>query len=189
MKLKIFFFLCFALGEYSLYSGVSTNKINDYHVGIGNKLIKLKKDFPVTEQVAYSLLDQFGKYSSFSRSLIQKKKNYKKLLKEEIETSERLKKEINKLSEKISDMKNKNLEASKKFNEIFEQFKTRFKNKGKELKDRNKIIEDLNKQFQDLIVERDSLKNLLEERSFEKTVQNDRRDSNLTSNSAPISPL
>ena len=193
MKLKIFFFLYFIFVGCFLLAGLSTDQINDYHIGIGNKLIKLKKDFPETEQVIYSLLDQFGKYSSFSRSLIKKKKNYKNLLKEEIKISENLKKQANRLNEKIHEINNINLEIGNKFKTSFDEFKVRLKTKNKELKEKNKTIVDLEKQMQVLVAERESFQNETnsknENRSQEEISQKAKNDGNLISTSAPISPL
>jgi len=180
MKFKIFFSLWLIFGGGFLFAGLSTKQINDYHVGIGNKLIKLKKDFPGTEQVVHSLLDHFGKYSSFSRSLIQSKKNYKNFLKEEIKSTEKLKRENARLKEKMLNTKNTNLEIVNKFKATFEEFKNKINEKKNELAEKSDAIEKLEKQIQILVAEKDSLKN-------ESNYKNN--DVNLTSTSDPMSPL
>ena len=73
-------------------SGGSAQRLQGFQRQIGNDLIGIKKQHPNTQMQVYTVLDQLSKYYSFSKSIICKKKRYKKLLKNELAQTELLKK-------------------------------------------------------------------------------------------------
>jgi len=94
------------------WGGEKTKKLQLFHRQLGNNLIKIKKQHPQSQTLVYSLLDQLGKYYSFSKTLLAKKKEYKRLLKAELTSNEALQKRLNSSNGKIEKMKTAIISAS-----------------------------------------------------------------------------
>jgi hypothetical protein len=97
-----------------LNSGNTTKKLQLLHREIGNSLIKIKKKHPKSQSLVYSILDKLSKYYSFSKELITKKKEYKKLLRAELVHNESLKNDSLSMRSNIDKMRTIMLKAKDK---------------------------------------------------------------------------
>lgn len=89
---------------FSLYGQSLRNELQSLHREIGNNLIRIKKDYPKSQTVVYSVLDKLGKYYSFSKELMTKKKEYKRQFTSEKKRADQLAKESEAMKEKIAKM-------------------------------------------------------------------------------------
>lgn len=133
--------------------GELKNELKTLHREIGNNLIKIKKEYPKTQDVVYSVLDQLGKYYSFSKKLISKKKEYKKLFKDEVSKGDIVKKELAKLKERMGKVKKVMIDASDKLKKDSEKV-VRLKEEKEALAKEKELFE---VEKQALISQRDSL--------------------------------
>ena len=97
----------------------STETLQTLHRQIGNELIQVKKKHPESQTLVYSLLDQLSKYYSFSKSVLTKKHEYKKLLKSEVSRNEELQKNLALTKNKMEKMKTAALSVSKRIRTDF----------------------------------------------------------------------
>jgi len=163
MKKKLFFFLlgasltCFFV---RIGGGVLKSELKNLHREIGNNLIKIKREYPRAQDTVYLVLDQLGKYYSFSKKIISKKKEYKKMLKDELERGEAAKKELAEFKTKMGKVKKVMLDASEKLKKDSEKVSKLKVEKESLSKEKEKFLKEkelFEIEKQTLVSERDSL--------------------------------
>lgn len=110
MIMGIFVGLCFSC----IHGRSVRSELQSLHREIGNNLIRIKKDYPKSQTVVYSVLDKLGKYYSFSKDLIAKEKEHKHRQEEEKKRADELEKRAGAMREKIKKMANVMRKVSEK---------------------------------------------------------------------------
>lgn len=112
---KIVALIILVLGIGSLLdAGEATEKLQTLHREIGNNLLRIKKEVPQTQPIVYSVLDQLGKYHCVSKSVLEKKKRYKRLLNTEKSRSKVLESKLIDMESKFEKMKKVIIDANDK---------------------------------------------------------------------------
>ena len=142
------------------WGGEKTKTLQLFHRQLGNNLIKIKKQHPRSQSLVYSLLDQLGKYYAFSKTLLAKKKEYKRLLKAELTSNEALQKSLNSSNSKIEKMKTAIISASGRLQQDAAQVASLLKQKEEFSRAQNEFLRE--KEFfaiekEKLVSERDGL--------------------------------
>ena len=149
-----------------LLAGDVGNQLQSLHREIGNNLIKIKKENPQSQPLVYSVLDQLGKYHSFSKSVITKKNKYKSLFKSERGTSESLRKKVAHMETKLDKMKGVIIDASDKLKDTLAREKEDFSREKERFEGEKQLlvvkIEELTRERDSLIQEKDSVEKVVE---------------------------
>lgn len=123
--------LCLLFFAPMIFCQDSEFQLQNLQQKIGNDLLKIKKEFPNSQDLVYSLLDQFSKYNNLSKNAAEKNTEYEKMLCTEKIKSENLMTEVASLKAKLEEFKSSVVEASKKLQQDFVKIKDDF-NKERE---------------------------------------------------------
>lgn len=185
----------------SLSSKNSFQQAQQIHKKIGNDLISIKKQYPITQSTIYPVLDQVSQLYKISRNAIQKKNEYKQKITLSNTQLTAIYQENNELKQRLASVQKLNEENNQKFEQINKQLKTREMHVAMLAKERENLHKKVN-QFEEQQLQQleksEELQNeatqtpkhpAQEEITKEKTELNE-KDQNLnrTSISEPSSP-
>lgn len=137
-------------------------QIQEIHKKVSDDLLNLKKEYPKGQSTIYSILDQVGKMYQISKTVIIKKREYKKQFKAKIVEVDLLKAEVTSLKK---DIINNKLELENKNKNIALM--------SKDIEKKDRLLTFISKEKERILKQHQNLNQSLK----------------LTSTSEPISPL
>ncbi|MBD3231997.1 hypothetical protein GF322_05070 [Candidatus Dependentiae bacterium] len=189
MKVSYCLILQFLISISYLFAS-KDNDIQTLHKSISDELLNLRKQYPQTQPIVYSLLDQVCKMYRVSKNALEKKSNLKQIVKNKTIENKLLKSENLNLKNELNSLKNELNANLKNLNSV-----------AKKLEQKNTMLSMLTKEKQKILNEKSKLeeekKIFLKSDKFEKNKNNEfvenkynsNQSLNLTSTCAPNSPL
>ena len=169
ITLICFLFLLSSTRTFNLFAQQAEEVVQHLHNKISNDLLNIRKEYPKSQPVVYSVLDQVCKIYQISKSAIDGKKKLKEKFKTKELENKLLKGENSTLKNEISSLKNELGSTQQNLTSI-----------AKKLEQKNMAINLMAKERQKLAIEKEKLEE--EKKTFLKESKNNSNDQNNITN-------